>query len=54
MASVAELEKAIAEQGEKVKTMKAAGEDVSQEVPKLLALKEQLPDGKHPSRNTRH
>jgi len=47
MASVAELEKAIAEQGEKVKNMKAAGEDVSAEVPKLLALKDQLPDD-HP------
>merc|ERR1719158_1558691 len=42
---LAQLEEAIAAQGEKVKNMKAAGQDVSEEVPKLLALKDQLPEG---------
>lgn len=42
---LAQLEEAIAAQGEKVKNMKAAGEDVSAEIPKLLALKDQLPEG---------
>ena len=46
--STAELEAQIAEQGEKVKSIKAAGADkaeIAPEVEKLLALKEQLPEG---------